>query len=112
MFSLSVRTVKTAHQFMQDTAARASSNTWAEELHMLLHDGFFHVSHLYPECFCPLETALDMHFRCLMKLLEKRVQSLSSYYLKPPLRWAGALQPATRHQTLQKMATEPWPIRQ
>ena len=76
---------------MEDTARRTVGKLWAEEVHHLLHDGFFRIGHLYPDLLGNLDAALNMHYVCLLKLVEKRVESLASAYLRPPHRYAGAL---------------------
>ena len=67
-----------------------------------MRNGFFEAADLYPHSSADTEQeALDIHFGFLTSLLEKRVQSLSAYFLRPPIRWAGALNADGRLAALQ-----------
>ena len=91
VYSHRAKHCKTPQQVEADTVAKASSDGWAAEVHALLDNGFYGTSQLYPSLLEDEDIALEQHFSCLCALLEKRVQSLSSFYLRPPIRYAGIL---------------------
>ena len=106
-FSQQAKNVTTAAHLERQTATRASDGSWASELHDLVINGFFQVGGLlYPTTLNDKDEAVNLHFRVLIRLLEKRVQSLSAYYLKPPLRYAGALLSEHEGRVLQQMDRE------
>ena len=76
--------MKTPQQLQEQTVFKASSDSWAAEVHGLLFHGFFAAGSLYPNSQAPFNTAVQTHFVFPLKLLEKRVQSLAAFYLRPP----------------------------
>ena len=105
-FACKMKKLKTPLQVESDTAMRSSTNSWAEEVHDLLVNGFFNVQDLYVVQNDKGPAHLKQHFSFLMTLLEKRTQSLASYFLLPPFRWAGVLHPQSKASTLAQMRQE------
>ena len=107
-FALRAKNVKTAAQLQDHTAHKASSPAlWANEVHKLLDNGFYAICQvLYPACIPDLGHGLEIHFGFLMRLVEKRLQSLSAHFLRPPYRYAACLVPELQAETFQKMDRE------
>ena len=106
-FAARAKGVKTGLQLQQDYASKASASRWAEELRKLLDNGFYGACKtLYPTTLQDVGKALDVRMQMLMKLLEKRLQSLSAQYCRPPYRYAGALLPEKTAETMQAMSRD------
>ena len=88
--------------------SKASSTLWASEIHDLMVNGFFGLVDVYRfDCEPGSQASLvDCHFDVLVKLMNKRCQSLTATYLLPPLRYAGVLDPAKALETQQIMLRE------
>ena len=106
-FSQKAKLIKTPQQVQAETMQKAASTAgWAAEVQMLILNGYHECGTLYPTCLEDESKALELHFNFLVKLLDKRVQSLSAYYLRAPMRYVPALDPNLRTAFFQKMKQE------
>ncbi|CAE6958908.1 unnamed protein product [Symbiodinium sp. CCMP2456] len=111
-FSHKAKEVKTPQQVQLEFATRSAGHGWAEEVAELLDNGFNRIESLYHGQSFPSDgnedQCLDMHYSFLTALLCKRVQSLSAYFLLPPMRYACCLHPTpeTKTGSQEKMARE------
>ena len=108
-FTYKAQHVCTAADLLADTAKRAGHGLWQEEIHNLIFHGFFEVADLYPSLMSDESEAVQLHVRHLVDLVGRRVQSLAAYYLRPPLRYAGALLREKENETLEQMRAE-WQV--
>ena len=105
-FSHRAKYLCSAADLMKDTATKSSAGDWQDEIHNLIFHGFFEVGHLYPSLLSDESEALNLHFQCLVELVGRRVQSLAAYYLRPPLRYSGALLNGKEEEILTQMKLE------